>query len=85
MNSHIQRAARMSHQLASNEADELTCAGWWIAANSARDFVGCVVTPYRAASQRAMTVIFFEYTGGLWGMCMSSPISSCNVCLPGGS
>jgi hypothetical protein len=34
---------------------------------------------------RAMTVIFFEYTGGLCGICMSSPISSCNVCLPGGS
>ncbi len=35
--------------------------------------------------QRAMTVIFFEYTGGLCGTCMSSPISNCKVCLPGGS
>jgi hypothetical protein len=85
MNSHIQRAARMSYRPARNEVGQLTRRRWWIAANSVREFVGCVVTPYRAASQRAMTVIFFEYTGGLWGMCMSSPISSCNVCLPGGS
>ena len=64
---------------------------WWIATNNARGGVGCDVTlkrDSRVASitrQRAMTVIFFEYTGGLCGMCMSSPISSCNVCLPGGS
>jgi hypothetical protein len=34
---------------------------------------------------RAITVIFFEYTGGLCGICISSPISNCRVCLPGGN
>ena len=70
---------------------------WWIAANSAHDVVGCLVTvtadsqcgqSMRTVStnhQRAITVIFFEYTGGLCGICMSSPINSCSVCLPGGN
>lgn len=72
--------------------DDAAGGSWWITTNNARDCVGCDVTLKRGSRvvapiprQRAITVIFFEYTGGLCGMCMSSPMSSCNVCLPGGN
>ena len=74
------------------DSDDVAGWSWWIATNNACDCVGCHVTLQRESRvvvsvprQRAITVIFFEYTGGLCGICMSSPINSCNVCLPGGS